>query len=141
MHSSKESKKNFPLKDFHRWELNIIIFFPSILTPQISLSCLGSPCLFGCVQDGANGPICSCPNGYRTVGQGHCLSTINQISGAYPQNGFNVYNSGQQPPLYVPEDYSSTNAKGKKYLSTEGCFSCRVSSFLNLPFFVRVVKN
>lgn len=96
----------------------------SIKKFQISLSCMGSPCVFGC-QPSANGPICTCPNGYRTVGQGHCLSTVNPTNGVFPNgNGYQTFGPGQQT-LYHSGDLSVPPSKDK-YLSTEGCFSCKV---------------
>ncbi|KAK6631430.1 hypothetical protein RUM44_005957 [Polyplax serrata] len=102
----------------------------SQLCIQVSLSCLGSPCVFGCIQDGSNGPLCSCPNGYRTIGQGHCLSTINPMNG-FPHNGLQGYGVGQQP-LYITGQLTDSSGKSdKKYLSTEGCFTCRVGAGRN----------
>lgn len=76
----------------------------------MSSNCIGSPCAFGCISYGQDGFICGCPAGYHRIGQGHCLSTIT-------------------PPAYGGydiEDPSLTSEGTDKYISTEGCFSCKV---------------
>ena len=94
---------------------------------KISLSCMGSPCIFGCINTGSERPICGCPNGYRTIGQGHCLSTINQMNVGPLQKIEDIETKipftrlpKEQSPIFNEPPY-------EKFLSTEGCFTCRVS--------------
>lgn len=67
-----------------------------------------------------SGYSCDCPGGYQRIGQGHCFSTLNA-----------VYSGDEigDVPVYPIDPNPDTN---KKLISTEGCFSCRVSEFLYL---------
>lgn len=111
-----------------------IIFKPhKFFFRKVTLSCMGSPCIFGCIPSGANGPTCGCPNGYRTVGQGHCLSTINEFNQLpqlpqmpqLPQLPSSDVKLGKLPYTSLPEDLPY-QPRYEKILSTEGCFTCRV---------------
>lgn len=76
----------------------------------MSGSCVGSPCQFGCSPHGQDGFVCGCPHGYHRIGQGHCLNTIT-------------------PPAYGGydiEDPLSSSENSDRFISTEGCFSCKV---------------
>lgn len=83
---------------------------------QVSAGCAGAPCAFGCSSVGAGGFACGCPQGYHRIGQGHCISTISP-NGGYGQDIGNV-------PTY---NIDGTRSSDDKLITTEGCFSCRVS--------------
>ena len=77
---------------------------------QSAGGCSHSPCSFGCNPLGSRGFSCDCPLGYQSVGDGHCVSTVN------------------------PSGFSSTwefedEEEEEEYVSTEGCFSCQMNGF------------
>lgn len=78
---------------------------------------MGSPCQFGCTPGGFDGQqfICNCPAGYHRIGQGHCLNTIT-------------------PPAYGGYDIEGplSSEGSDRFLSTEGCFSCKVRQTIKL---------
>lgn len=73
--------------------------------------------MFGCSASGG-GFSCGCPQGYTRVGQGHCLTTVNP-----PLSGYDI---GDAPTFPIDEPFGG--ASKDKLISTEGCFSCQVSS-------------
>lgn len=109
---------------------------------QVSVGCAGSPCSFGCTTSGAS-YTCGCPQGYQRIGQGHCLSTITPAYSSYSSQDIG------DVPVY-PIDERFNTATNDKLITTEGCFSCRVSQYsiclfvlnLNLTtvFFLEMIK-
>lgn len=101
--------------------------------------CAGIPCFFGCTSVGNGGYSCGCPQGYHivgeycfkclikfcikipnvsiSVGQGHCLSTID--------GGYSTDDIGNVPIFPIDDDLQNRR-NGQKIISTEGCFSCKV---------------
>ena len=73
--------------------------------------CINSGCSFGCNPLGSRGYSCHCPEGYQSVGEGHCISTLNP-------SGFTS--------LHDDWDYDEEE---EKYISTEGCFSCQMNGY------------
>ena len=75
--------------------------------------CSGAPCAFGCSPGG--GPLgyrCSCPRGYQSIGDGHCVATVNPSSFHALARDWDL------------EDYE----EGKDdFISAEGCFSCQMN--------------
>ena len=57
---------------------------------------------------------CDCPPGYQSVGDGHCVSTVNP-------SGFNS--------LHGDLDYDIEDEEEEEFISTEGCFSCQMNGF------------
>lgn len=43
---------------------------------QVSAGCLGSPCAFGCIPNGANSFSCGCPTGYQRIGQVRTIKIV-----------------------------------------------------------------
>ncbi|XP_073977329.1 fibrillin-2-like isoform X3 [Rhodnius prolixus] len=84
---------------------------------QISPSCIGSLCSFGCLPSSHGGYTCGCPSGYQKLGQGHCLSTINPLG--YDSMDTTIFRHFQAAETYrIPSG---------KIISTEGCFSCKTN--------------
>lgn len=86
---------------------------------QVSAGCTSAPCAFGCTTVGSAGFSCGCPQGYQRIGQGHCLSTITPVSASY------VHDIGDSPVYPIDERYAA--AAKDKLITTEGCFSCKVT--------------
>ncbi|XP_072384771.1 fibrillin-1-like [Diabrotica undecimpunctata] len=84
---------------------------------QVSPSCSGAPCAFGCNSRGP-GYTCGCPHGYQRIGQGHCLSTITPVYSGYGQD------IGDVPVYPIEDEYSGSK---DKLITTEGCFSCKIN--------------
>ena len=81
--------------------------------------CSNSPCSFGCHSSPSNSRgrqafSCDCPQGYHSVGDGHCVSTVNP-------SGFSSLSSTW--------DYEEEEEEEEEYISTEGCFSCQINGF------------
>lgn len=89
---------------------------------QLAGGCASASCLFGCSALG-DSYQCGCPAGYQLVGAGHCLAAL---AGALPPGDI-----GDVPVFPVRDQYK---IGGKdELISTEGCFSCKVSGQRNLP--------
>lgn len=43
---------------------------------QSSSGCSSAPCSFGCAPSGPRGFSCSCPRGYHSIGEGHCVASL-----------------------------------------------------------------
>lgn len=81
---------------------------------QLGGGCAGAACLFGCQALGSSYQ-CGCPTGYQLVGGGHCLTALD---GALPPDDI-----GAAPVFPLTDQYRTQD----DLLSTEGCFSCKVS--------------
>lgn len=80
---------------------------------QSAGGCNNSPCAFGCNPVGPKGFSCECPRGYQTIGDGHCVATVNPSS-------FNRLGNSW--------DYDDQYEEGKDdFISTEGCFACQMN--------------
>ena len=80
---------------------------------QSAGGCSNSPCSFGCHSLSSRSYSCDCPPGYKSVGDGHCVSTVNP-------SGFNS--------LHGDYDYDIEEDE-EEFISTEGCFSCQMNGF------------
>ena len=80
---------------------------------QSAGGCSNSPCSFGCNSRGRQAFSCDCPQGYHSVGDGHCVSTVNP-------SGFSSLSSTW--------DYEEEEEE-EEIISTEGCFSCQINGF------------
>ena len=83
---------------------------------QSAGSCSNSPCSFGCSPLGRQAFSCDCPQGYHSVGDGHCVSTVNP-------SGFSSLSSTWD------YDQEEEEEEEEEYISTEGCFSCQINGF------------
>ena len=81
---------------------------------QSAGGCSNSPCSFGCSPLGRQAFSCDCPQGYHSVGDGHCVSTVNP-------SGFSSLSSTW--------DYEEEDEEEEEIISTEGCFSCQMNGF------------
>ena len=80
---------------------------------QTAGGCSNSPCAYGCNPIGSQGFSCDCPRGYQSIGDGHCVATVNPSS-------FNSLGSSW--------DYEEDYEEGKDdFVSTEGCFACQMN--------------
>ena len=82
---------------------------------QAGGGCSNSPCSFGCNSLSSQAFSCDCPQGYHSVGDGHCVSTVNP-------SGFSSLSSTWD---YEEEEEDEE----EEYISTEGCFSCQMNGF------------
>lgn len=88
----------------------------------MSAGCINAPCTFGCTSVGSAGYSCGCPQGYQRIGQGHCLSTVT------PATAVGYEDDIGDVPTYPISGYRA--ATGEKIITTEGCFSCKVSTMI-----------
>lgn len=80
---------------------------------QSAGGCNNSPCSFGCNPVGNQGFSCDCPRGYQSIGDGHCVATVNPSS-------FNSLGNSWD----YEEEYEEGN---EDFISTEGCFACQMN--------------
>ena len=79
---------------------------------QVAGGCEGAPCAFGCSPTGPQGYSCQCPRGYQSIGDGHCVATVNPSSYQALSRDWNF------------QDYEEGR---DDFISTEGCFSCQMN--------------
>ena len=79
---------------------------------QAGGGCDSAPCAFGCSPTGPQGYSCQCPRGYQSIGDGHCVATVNPSSYQALSRDWNF------------EDYDEGR---DDFISTEGCFSCQIN--------------
>ncbi|XP_043193529.1 fibrillin-2-like isoform X1 [Amphibalanus amphitrite] len=89
---------------------------------QMAPQCVSSSCSFGCQPGPGGAASCSCPQGYHSFGQGHCLSTISAAMGAGWAGQHASFSSYQQ---------LSTATDTSNIISTEGCYSCQINGRKN----------
>ena len=89
------------------------------MCPQLAGGCATASCLYGCNSFGESYQ-CGCPAGYQLVGAGHCLTALD---GALPPDDI-----GDAPVFPVRDQYKIGG--DKDLISTEGCFSCKVSGLM-----------
>lgn len=74
--------------------------------------CGSAPCAFGCSPSGPQGYSCECPRGYQSIGDGHCVATVNPSS---------------YQALARDWDLEDGEEGTDDFISTEGCFSCQIN--------------
>jgi len=74
--------------------------------------CSSAPCAFGCSPTGPSGYNCNCPRGYQSIGDGHCVATVNPSSYQALSRNWDL------------DDYEEGT---DDFISTEGCFSCQMN--------------
>jgi len=74
--------------------------------------CSSAPCAFGCSPTGNQGYSCQCPRGYQSIGDGHCVATVNPSS---------------YQALARDWDFQDMDEGSDDFISTEGCFACQLN--------------